>query len=341
MFQLSALALLACLSLGACAQTTPPRDAKTFRAMTYNIEWLSEDAHPKRVEALQTIVGKIQPDIVAVQEVQSLAAVRQIFPESEYQVVMLDDPREPQETAVLVRKPLKITNWKMLFSGEEFEVFFPGRRDGLRAEVQFPDGQKVYVYSLHWKSRGGGGRLATDPQRQGAAKLLANDIKSLGSARILAMGDFNDTPDDVSVNILESGDARATGGRFASDKPLMVNLCEPLYRENYVTIEMSRRFIGDPVQPVVPGAFRENERTRGINYRFPEDVQVTQTLFDQILVSPTLHSSYAGITTIFCEPVALRGNGQRVQMDDQRNVRYLEKGSRASDHLPVYADFKR
>jgi hypothetical protein len=64
------------------------------------------------------------------------------------------------------------------------------------------------LYVNHWPSRYGG-QLATAPKREKAAEVLRQQYDSLlqinPKANILAMGDFNDHPDDVSMkNILKA-----------------------------------------------------------------------------------------------------------------------------------------
>lgn len=63
-------------------------------------------------------------------------------------------------------------------------------------------GDTLHLFVNHWPSRYGG-QLATEGKRQFAAQTLREKFDSLmtinPSANILAMGDFNDHPDDVSM----------------------------------------------------------------------------------------------------------------------------------------------
>lgn len=61
----------------------------------------------------------------------------------------------------------------------------------------------LHVFVNHWPSRYGG-QLATEPKRQFAASVLKEKFDSISGvnplAAIIAMGDFNDHPNDVSMD---------------------------------------------------------------------------------------------------------------------------------------------
>lgn len=310
----------------------------TVRVMNYNIQWFSENADPGRIANIKSILDQVKPQIVAVQEIESRAALRQIF-DDQWEIAMVDDRKEAQEVGIAVRKPFKLVSSGLIFDTPSLDFAFPGRRDVMRAVIEAPNGKQFSVYSLHMKSRRGG-RIETDPQREMAASLLAAYLITQKDEKAVVMGDLNDSPDDRSVNILETGDLRAKGGKAESANPLLVNLMDELYRTDHVSIGLDRRWLGDPIEPVVEGAYAENERLRGTVHTFPQDVKVTQILFDQILVSANLAPNVQGKATIFSGEAALRGNRGRTNVGEDGTVTYTEKGSQASDHLPVYADIR-
>lgn len=339
----SLLPLLALALSSSC--TNAQATQNKVRVMTYNIQWFSEDANPDRISNLTAVMKQIKPDVVAFQEVQSKRAVEQVFRPGEWTIGMEDDPKENQEPGVAVRAPFKLIKSEMIFPGVALDFAFPGGRNVLRAEVQSPQGQLIVLYVVHMKSRRGSdktprgfsGRLETDPQREQGCGILAGYLAARPDENSIVLGDFNDSPDDRSVNILESGNLLAKGGPSQWTNPLMSNLSEPLYRDDYVTIDLARKFLGEPIPPRVPGACQSNEETRGKPHRFPDDVKVSQTMFDQILVRPSLAAKVIGKVQIFSGVEALRGSGGRTSVTDT-GVNYTEKGSQASDHLPVYVD---
>lgn len=333
-------ALLALLSmcLSSCAQA--PKPSGSFRVMSYNIEWFSEDANPGRIANLNQILTKLSPDIIGVQEVQSKKALQQIFPADQYEIALLDDPKENQEIGVVVRKPMKIVKWEMLFPGAELDDAFPGKRDVIKATVKLADGKEVSVYSFHAKSRRGG-RWVNDKQRIAAARLFSAYLQNRPDEVSIVCGDFNDTPDDASMNVYENGTNDTTPGTVTPKNPLMMNLMEPLYRKDTVTLDLDRLFRGQDLEPVVPGAYQENEKWRGKEHKFPDDLKVTQTCFDQILVRASKANWFTGQINVYAGAETMRGSDHRIQFSpDGESVNYTEKGTRASDHLPVYADFK-
>ncbi len=332
---LLALGCLWSLSVGCTAQPVVA-EKDGLRVATYNIEWFSEDANPGRIANLKSVLNNVQPDIIGLQEIQSRKALNQIF-DDKWEIGMMDEASEDQEVAIAVRKPLKLEEVGMVFDDPIFDFSFPGRRDVLRAVVVSPDGARHSFYVNHMKSRSGG-RRQTDPQREMAAGLLAAFIKGKAEENVVVLGDLNDAPDDRSVNILETGNLMASAGSASAANPLLVNLMDPLARSNHVSHGLFRLFSGDPIEPVVPEAWSENERTRGIDYRYPDDLKVTQILFDQILVSPSL-AKVAGKASIYSGADALRGEKGQTRRTDT-GTDYIEKGTLSSDHLLVYVDLK-
>lgn len=329
------------LALGALCACGPGQRAEAqegkIRVMTYNIQWFSPHSDPGRIANLKDILNQIRPNIVAVQEVEGVTALRQVFGD-EWSLACQDNPKEFQEPAIAVRKPLKIVESGMVFTAPTLDYAFPEGRDVMRAVIQLPSGQNITVYSAHLKSRRGG-RMETDAQRMMAAGMIASYIAAKPEEKAIVMGDFNDSPDDASSNILETGNLLAPGGTYKVEKPLMINLTEPLYRKDYVTIDLSRKWFGEPIPPVVAGAYEDNERLRGRHYDFPNDVKVTQTMFDNILITPNLAPMFTDKIEIFSGNAALRGSNGRVTKKDDGSVTYDQEGTRASDHLPVFADF--
>lgn len=309
---------------------------QSLRVMTYNIEWFSEGANPFRVEKIKSILDSVNPNVVAVQEIQSKAALAQIF-DDQWTISIKDDPAEFQETGIAVKKPYEVIEGDTVFKDPGLDFAFPGGRNVYRAVVKAPSGETITFYVVHCKSRGGG-RLQTDVQREAAAGMLASYIRAKKEANVVVLGDFNDCPDDVSVNILESGNLLSPGGRSKLENPLLVNLMEPVYDADGITHGLAALFKGDELKPYIPGAKDQNEKLRGKEYNFPGDVHIEQILFDQILVSPAL-AKRAGAPTIFSGRQALEGRVGSTNRVADGKAEYVEKGTRASDHLPAYVDF--
>lgn len=311
------------------------RAQESMRVMTYNLEWFSEQANPFRIEKVTAILDATAPNVVAVQEIQSRAALQQIF-DDKWTIGIKDDPAEFQETGIAVKKPLELVESDTVFKDPGLDFAFPNGRNVFRAVVKTPIGELFTFYVVHSKSRGGG-RIHTDYQREAAAAMLAAYIKGKKEPNVVVLGDFNDCPDDVSVNILESGNLFVKGGRQTPEAPFLINLMEPLYDADSITHGLAALYKGDPLTPVVPGAKDQNEKLRGKDYNYPGDVHIEQILFDQILVSPSL-AARSKRPTIYSGREALEGRVGTTSRALDGTADYKEKGTRASDHLPVYVD---
>lgn len=315
------------------AETAPQKVARTtssLRIATYNIQFLSTEVKRQgaRLEKLRRVIHSMKPDIVALQEVDNRAAAQLVFPSEEWQIVIDDESSDRQDLAFAVRRPLQILNLPpdldaddehFLFSGWAYENAFPSRRDALIVMVADPVTSKVLdVINVHQKSRLGG-RHTTDPRREEAAQLLVAKLKSRGGRNYVVLGDFNDNPDDRSLNILETGDPETTGGPEENEGPFLTNLLEPLVGQDLVThgANILKQTPEGLLDIRVPGSRSRNNRYRG------RGVHTGPILFDQILISSTVKDAVvSGSVSIFREAFALEGAGR----------------TRPSDHLPVYVD---
>lgn len=325
-----ALAVAALWNCTGNAGAQPGRPEGVVRVATYNVQWFSEDANPGRVSHLKSVLKQVNADVIGFQEIQSKRALDQILG-SEWEIGIKDDPSENQEPAIAVRKPLSLVSAETVFPDPALDEFFPGKRDVLRCVVQTRDEKQLVVYVVHMKSRRGG-RLTTDHQRIGACGLLAAYIHARSDEQnVIVLGDFNDSPSDQSVNILETGDLMAKAG---PDQPkLLVNLTEPLEAKDYVTESF---YEAGGANPVVKGAKADNDRLRGKDYQYPQDVNVKQAFFDQILASTQLAKG-AGTPKIYAGSDAVTGSPGSTAVTDGK-ADYKEKGDLASDHLPVFVD---
>ena len=75
-------------------------------------------------------------------------------------------------------------------------------RDILHAEMQLSDQRIIHFIVNHHPSKYGG-ESQSDGRRRAAVNTLKDVCDSIGGKRIVAMGDFNDTPDGSQFNILD------------------------------------------------------------------------------------------------------------------------------------------
>ena len=305
------------------------------RVATYNIKYLNAEVSGTRADSIRKTLSLLEADVVGLQEIDDRAALEAFFPPSEWHLLIDDDSGERQDVALAVHKPFKLVtrsgaanaeDTDFLFSGVD-ETYFPDRRDVLFAKIVTPTSHaEFYVFVHHAKARVGG-RSNTDPRREGAAAHIVARLKhDFRDLPLILLGDLNDSPDDRSANILETGNPGAPAGMEEDPGVFLENLTEPLYARDEVShgLKSNRRSAENPslINPVVAGARLVNDRLRGRPEQ--EDKVNLPILFDQIFVSQTMLIRYVRHSArIFPYSVAIVGNDK----------------TRASDHVPVQADF--
>jgi len=177
---------------------------------------------------------------------------------------------------------------------------------------------------VHEKSRLGG-RAVTDPIREGAARAFVQKLdRDYEDKRFILLGDFNDNPDDKSLNILEIGDMNAQGGAEENEDAFFSNPAERLVARDQVSHGKSAADINPQtghIDVITTGSRAWNNDNRG------NDSNTGDILFDQILFPAILTPLYVNDSfRIFDGGIAIEGTGG-------------QDGDQASDHLPVYADF--
>jgi endonuclease/exonuclease/phosphatase family metal-dependent hydrolase len=306
------------------------------RIATYNIKYLNSNVgdpnrYGDRLAKLQEAIRLLEADVVALQEIDDRDALRTVFSANEWHLIIDDDSGENQDVAVAVRRTLNVPDFvdsldadgnDFLFASET-NNYFPDRRDVLKVRVQDPtEPTEFCVLVVHAKSRYGG-RADNDWRRVGAARRLIERIRAdFDDVHFILLGDFNDNPDDRSLNILETGNADAPAGPEEIPGPFVINLTEPLCAAGHVSHGLKSNAIRADdntfINTVVATSREENNRLRGTN------AHTGKILFDQILIPAWMVDSYVdGSCRVFDYAVAVRGNSS----------------TRASDHVPVYADF--
>lgn len=148
------------------------------------------------------------PDVIGVCEVENYEVLKDLINQTalrsmDYGIVHFDSPDERGiDVALLYKKssflPLNSVSHRLLLFNDDDQRNYT--RDQLVVEGLLDD-EKLYFLVNHWPSRSGG-ELRSRPYRLAAAKLNLRIMDSLRrldpSAKIMAMGDFNDDPTDPS-----------------------------------------------------------------------------------------------------------------------------------------------
>ena len=143
-------------------------NAFPIRLATWNVEHLAFPAdtgcNPRtgsQLDALRDYAEGLEADIIGLQEVASKEAVNQLFPSSDWTIVMSEradnepftcrdngNPSTQQKVAFVVRKPLSVKHMRSL---EQFGLGMPGLRFGLEITVASAE-QELTLLNLHMKS---------------------------------------------------------------------------------------------------------------------------------------------------------------------------------------------
>ena len=306
-----------------------------LKVATYNIFFLDNNISAERKSNLQNVIQTLDADIIAFQEIDNEDALKNILPEN-YIIAMIDDPDEILEVALAVRSPYQIIDKKYVFTLDTFDYAFPRNRDLLQVEVK--GSNNTFTFLIHHTKSRRGGRMKTDKQRETASSLIVDYIKNdLSCKNVILLGDFNDNPDDRSVNILEMGSDNVQAGIDEQEDTFLFNTSEKLLDNDYCSYglyKMNLEINEKNYRPIVEGARIENDKWRDKKFNYYKDVKIKAVLFDQILVSMNLKKSvidagiYSGIE-------AIKGIESKIKFVDGE-IKYTRRGTLASDHIPVW-----
>jgi len=178
-------------------------------------QWTNE-RYAQKLANLSKVISEIgtktnpnTPAIIGVCEVENKQVLLDLIQQphlknNNYGIIHYDSPDERGiDVALLYKKaiflPIHTNSHRLLLFNSLEERDYT--RDQLVVEGLLDD-EKIHLIINHWPSRSGG-ELRSRPYRLAAAKLNKRIIDSLRQqtpdARIIAMGDFNDDPVDLSL----------------------------------------------------------------------------------------------------------------------------------------------
>ncbi|MEM9830955.1 MAG: endonuclease/exonuclease/phosphatase family protein [Bacteroidota bacterium] len=149
------------------------------------------------------------PAIVGLAEVENRYVLEALLRETPlhrlgYQIIHQESPDARGIDVVLLFRPDLVS----IEYQEYITVSLPnGRktRDILYARVQLSSQDTVHLYLNHWPSRYSGTKISEESRKQAAATLAAHIqqvVAERPDAQVLVTGDFNDAPEDVSMQQL-------------------------------------------------------------------------------------------------------------------------------------------
>lgn len=220
--------------------------ADTLRVMFWNVEnffapqadgerhWGRKKFRTKCQTVAKTLLWAASeqgglPDIIGLAEVENAFVLRQLIQTTslrklDYKVVHFESP-DPRgiDVALLYRSSrLRLESAKPCHLYQADSTILP-TRDILLAQFRGPGGEIAVLVNHHPSKYGG--VSASGPRRKIAVerlRQLADSLTAAGWKHLVAMGDFNDTPDNPLYQRLS---------------PTLVNLAEPLQRQGKGSIK--------------------------------------------------------------------------------------------------------
>lgn len=329
---------------GAVSSSDFQRYNQGIRLMFYNVENLFDIEHDSlkndydflpeggynwskkrlytKIQNLSKVImaagGWEAPEIIGLCEVENRNVLTMLIRQSPlqrfpYRILHYESPdRRGIDVAMLYRADkfsvLKSSPIPLIFEGDS-----TGRtRDILYVKGLLMHRDTIHLFVNHWPSRFGG-RIATDPLRCQAGKRLRAFTDSIlansAEARIIMMGDFNDEPEDHSVNNCLG----ATTDTAQANTSVLVNLMGPLKK-------------------IGAGTHAYNDFT-GWEY----------SLLDQFIITPNLLQSEASVSIresrawIFAPSFIVETTQDGAKRPKRTYIGRSYHGG-YSDHYPIFLD---
>lgn len=328
------VAILLTLLFNACSET--PHLVETaklpgsIRFASYSMGKFSTEAaeHGDRIEKVKEVIRLLNADVIALQGVADRAVLELVFNTDDWIILIDDDSESEYDMALVIRKPLKVYGVEpdldlddehFLYPGLSDNLYFPERRDVMMVEVGLPDDSEKFMVLNHSAVTRMSGRKITEMRRVMATNLILIKVARIESKKFIILGDFQDSPDDISVNTLEAGDRVTEAEKENRLGPYMANLFEPLYRKGYVTYGvLADKITGDFVNNLdYESRDRNFEAVNG-------NKDIGSYMGSMILVPKFFHERFVKDSAgVLNHEVTVRGSGKDV----------------ASISLPVFADF--
>ncbi|PCJ21549.1 MAG: hypothetical protein COB02_02835 [Candidatus Cloacimonadota bacterium] len=198
-------------------------DTKIDPSLSYEKVYTKEAFH-KKLAALAEVINSVEPDVLALQEVENKAVLVELshFLKKKYKILHYNsnDTFTGQDVALLYNKDVlrqssKLYNnldYKVPLIGKDGYVLYPAKplsKGILEVELEIlKSNQKIVFLVTHLKSQSGG--FLSDIKRFAQANTLRHKIEEVyktKNKRIILLGDLNDVNPTATLEIL-TGEAQ-------------------------------------------------------------------------------------------------------------------------------------
>lgn len=173
----------------------------------------TQDRYDKKLDDVAKVISTLgfgeSPPIMGLCEVENEAVLKDLlkkpaFRNGNFNILHKESPdRRGIDVCMLYdANKISINNWEAINIDFPFDKEYTSR-DIVYAEAMLNNCEAVHLFVNHWPSRYGG-QKESEPRRLQAAKTAKAKIDKIKSidpnAKIILIGDFNDMPDNKSVN---------------------------------------------------------------------------------------------------------------------------------------------
>ncbi len=288
-----------------------------------NTSWRwNRGTYRKKLKNVARVVADMRPDIVALEEIESRQALKDLQAELKRQgcylpyLAIADAKSTTVKVALLSRLPIRSKREIWVTHGYKY-------RNILEARFSV-GGENLYVFVNHWKSKAG-----PESMRLVSARALKRRLDALGDVNYVLVGDFNEDYDEKHL-FARKRKFNDTHGVTGIDDILMT-----MRRGRFVTCADLRR-----CPRCAYNLWLELPQLQ----RWTHDFYGSKEALDSIIVSPKLCDGKGleykkGSFTRFMPPYLLTKKGTPYRWQRSRGYPKHHLGKGYSDHLPLLADF--
>ncbi len=286
-----------------------------------NTSWKwNSDTYRKKLKNISEVIVDMDPDIIALQEIESLQALKDLRTQIQRDGLYLpyfaitSTKDTTVKVALLSKFPLRSQDLRVTASYKY--------RNILEAKVQLGN-EKLYIFVNHWKAKSG-----PESRRIVSAKVLKERLNALGDVNYILLGDFNSDyrENETFVKKRKFNDTKGITG--------INHILKTTDHNEAVTLSdlTSCKECAFNLWYELPAESRWSHKYRGRGEGL-----------DSIIISPKLANAKGveykeGSFKKFDAPYLFK-KGKIYRWERSRNYPKHHMGRGYSDHLPIYAKF--
>ena len=288
-----------------------------------NTQWQwNADKYRIKLKNLSKVIAGLEPDIIALQEIESDRALRDLQTELNRRGLYLryraiaNAKNTTVKTALLSRFPIKAKTEIRVSQSMAF-------RNILEVKLEVGN-EPLYLFVNHWKSKSG-----PESMRVRSAKALKKRLNELGDVNYVLLGDFNSHYDEKTL-------FRRSRKHNDTDGITGIN--------DVLGTSRGSRFVTVAALGKCPSCAANLWTELEVKQRWSHKYKGRGEALDSIIISPRLADGkgleYVSGSFSPYKPNFILKNGKPYRWQQSRGYPKHHLGIGYSDHLPIYAEFK-